>query len=82
MHTMLSVLSCPNPQPFCWAKRLVGHLNGWYHIRDAVLVLGGGRSYIPSMAATKAALASPISKSHSSRSMIKLLSHFPQPTKQ
>lgn len=82
IRTMLSVLSCPNPQPFCWAKRLVGCLNGWFHIRHAVLVLAGGTSYISSVAVTKAALASPISKSHSSRSMIKLLSHFPQSTKQ
>ena len=61
---MLSVPSCPNPQPFCWAKRLVGHLNGWYHIRHSVLVLVGGRSYLPSVAVTKAALAFPISKSY------------------
>lgn len=61
---MLSVLSCPNPQRFCWAKRLVGHPNGRYHTRHSVLVLVGGRSCIPSVAVTKAALAFPISKSY------------------
>ena len=79
---MLSVLSCPNRQRFCWAKSLVGHLNGRYHIRHSVLVLvGAGHTYLR-WQLLKLLWHSQSLNLISSRSMIKLLRHFLQPTKQ
>lgn len=73
---MLSVLSCPNPQlagPRGWLVTLMDR----YHTRHSVLVLVGGRSCIPSWQLLKLLWHSQSLNLISSRSMMKLLRHFP-----